>query len=690
MKVSIFKPQPAGAGGQAASRPKTGQSIRGKISGPIPIPTPTDDEFPMRNPGTGIATPLSAEDRERQLQTEAGHQTSAPFTQPEAVPTRNTDSVMAHSGSGSGSVTGSASGSGTGSAPTHQIPRGSPQSQRRTNPPSTLRHSVVSEATENTNNSKDKPQRKKSTLRGAFSKLFGRKKKTTSLSAPPERASTYNSPSQHRSDPSALAREPKKETDAKRAASLPITEYDRALRSHSVGPNDFSAIESARNSMHADATLSGRRRAATATGQLFGPRDGEIGGLSPRPASTHARGSRLFPMDEDPEEIGRAITSDVVGKRRSRSLSGIAGPQDDRADVRRRSDEIRYWRESYDPAFMSPTSSNAPDHDNDETGTPGAATQDAPPKTPLEPFNFGNMPHLNVMAGMKITAAASLETRIDTLEAKMRRAEKIITQLCNAAPGTRIQPDQFHRPPSSLPTPNRSTMTAVPGMQSSSSRHGSMCSRDSRASFLEGVRDNDSATQLTAPSVANRPTSDSTIRGAVSLPTISQGVSGPLTTEHYSTLLRLLEAERASRHSLEAQVRMLAQRLEAVAASTPKQRWASIHGEPPPTARSFGDVSAFDQQTPEYEYGNGHKNQPLMPEDSGIATRGLAGVDEDDYSETYATPREEQSHGYGAFGEELRDGDGDEDDEDGQRKKAARTLSLSQLTMGKPHPKAVI
>ncbi|KAG7133719.1 hypothetical protein HYQ45_008148 [Verticillium longisporum] len=687
MKVSIFKPQPAGAGGQAASRPKTGQSIRGKISGPIPIPTPTDDEFPMRNPGTGIATPLSTEDRERQLQTEAGHQTSAPFTQPEAVPTRNTDSVMAPSGSGS--VTGSASGSGTGSAHTHQIPRGSPQSQRRTNPPSTLRHSVVSEATENTNNGKDKPQRKKSTLRGAFSKLFGRRKKTTSLSAPPERASTYDSPSQHRSDPSALAREPKKETDAKRAASLPITEYDRALRSHSVGPNDFSAIESARNSMHVDATLSGRRRAATATGQLFGPRDGEIGGLSPRPASTHARGSRLFPMDEDPEEIGRAITSDVVGKRRSRSLSGIAGPQDDRADVRRRSDEIRYWRESYDPAFMSPTSSNAPDHDNDETGAAGAATQEAPPKTPLEPFNFGSMPHLNAMAGMKITAAASLETRIDTLEAKMRRAEKIITQLCNAAPGTRIQPDQFHRPPSSLPTPNRSTITAVQGMQSSS-RHGSMCSRDSSASFLEGVRDNDSATQLSAPSVANRPTSDSTIRGAVSLPTISQGVSGPLTTEHYSTLLRLLEAERASRHSLEAQVRMLAQRLEAVAASAPKQRWASIHGEPPPTARSFGHVSAFDQQTPEYEYGNGHKNHLLTPEDSGIATGGLAGVDEDDYSETYATPREEQSHGYGAFGEELRDGDEDEDDEDGQRKKAARTLSLSQLTMGKPHPKAVI
>ncbi|KAM0280750.1 hypothetical protein ACHAQH_003920 [Verticillium albo-atrum] len=425
MKVSLFKPQPAATGGQTASRPKTGQSIRGKISGPIPIPTPTDDEFPMRNPGTGIATPLSAEDRERQLQAEAANQANAPFTQSEPVQNRNTDSVVMPSGTGSG--TGSASGSGSAHTPS-VAPRGSPQSQRRTNPPSTLRHSVVSEATEITNNSKDKPQRKKSTLRGAFSKLFGRKKKTTSLSTPPERVSTYDSPSQHRSDPSALAREPKKETDSKRSASLPITEYDRALRSHSVGPNDFSAIESARNSMHADVSLSGRKRAATATGQLFGPRDAEIGGLSPRPASTHARGSRLFPMDEDPEEIGRAITSDVVGKRRSRSLGGIAGPQDDRAEGRRRSDEIRYWRESYDPAFMSPTSSNPPDHDNEESGAAAGGIQaemENPPKTPLEPFNFGNIPHLNAMAGMKITAAVSLETRIDTVEAKMRRVEKV-------------------------------------------------------------------------------------------------------------------------------------------------------------------------------------------------------------------------------------------------------------------------
>ncbi len=76
---------------------------------------------------------------------------------------------------------------------------------------------------------------------------------------------------------------------------LPITEFDRALRSHSVGPQDITAIESARNSIHTDATA-GRRRAATTTGRLFtyhAPRRGEPGewaGLSPRPASAYGRG----------------------------------------------------------------------------------------------------------------------------------------------------------------------------------------------------------------------------------------------------------------------------------------------------------------------------------------------------------------------------------------------------------------
>jgi hypothetical protein len=87
------------------------------------------------------------------------------------------------------------------------------------------------------------------------------------------------------------------------------------------------------------------------------------------------------------------------------------------------------------------------------------------------------------------------------------------------------------------------------------------------------------------------------------------------------------------------------------------------------------------------EKDNGHErsgshDRPFMPEDSGIVTGGGDGDDETP-SEDFATPREETSHGFGAFGEELRD-----DDSGGKRRKAARTLSLSQLTLGRMNPQA--
>jgi len=53
--------------------------------------------------------------------------------------------------------------------------------------------------------------------------------------------------------------------------------------------------------------------------------------------------------------------------------------------------------------------------------------------------------------------------------------------------------------------------------------------------------------------------------------------------------------------------------------------------------------------------------------------------------EDFQTPREEQTPlSFGAFGEELIPDDGDNGDtDDPKRKKAARTLSLSQLTLKK-------
>ena len=365
----------------------------------------------------------------------------------------------------------------------------------RTNPSNTLRYSTASGASgtasmgggtggtatsgENTANSSPKPHRKKSTLRGALSKLFGRKKMGMSLpSQGPhghqktdsymptiddhygdyekelERGPNHRSV---RSDPTVLSTA---RGEAQRSASLPISEFDRALRSHSVGPEEMVAIESARNSLTVDRVASitnmsnlsnlsnlshvasldgGRRRAATTTrvslypspslGQplqarrRFGNNSAEVlggaewTGLSPRPASAHGRGiSRLSSYSHsnghglsastsqvtpgpaadlaistshvsphlshmtstsmsarhDPSEIGRAITSDgleadtMAHRRRSRSLSGLAEISLDGVQARRRSDEIRYWRESYDPTYLSPLSSRHGDDEDED------------------------------------------------------------------------------------------------------------------------------------------------------------------------------------------------------------------------------------------------------------------------------------------------------------------------------------
>lgn len=447
------------------------------------------------------------------------------------------------------------------------------------------------------------------------------------------------------------------------------------------------AIESARNSMHADFSLGTRRRAATATSHLFRQRDGDFAGLSPRPASTHnVRASRSFHDDDhDPDEIGRAITSDIIGnKRRSRSLSGLEDAPDGRGTFRRRSDEIRYWRESYDPGYMSPISSGPPDHDQDGTGALSvemplpSEEPEQQAKTPLQPFDFGNMTpvHLKEMAGMKITQAASLETRVGTLEERTRKLEQRVGR-----PGGPQEASGRQEPPT-RPAP------AAPKHATRASSHytGSLHSRESQLSIEEPVP-LPQTTQLSVPPGKNRPNSGSTIKDdAAGVPPMGlHADGGPFTAEHYATLLALLEMERAARLTLEAQVRRLTQRLDALAPAGGAKRRSSVHLEPPPTARSFGNVSAWDHDDSDEENRRGTKNRAMAAEDSGIATGSITGLDDDDYSEHFTTPREENPYGYGvAIGDDLTD------DEEEKRRKAARTLSLSQLTLGRAHPKAVI
>lgn len=356
----------------------------------------------------------------------------------------------------------------------------------RANPSSSARYSMISATSEaggSTGSQNGPPQRKRSTLRSAIGRLLRRKKRDGSLSsvkeserqvAVGERQEQQQAPQQqHRSvslgvmrpDPLWLGEQPADDfvnqvppamraiadqdlQPGKRVTSMPISEFDRALRSHSIGPDDITAIESARNSIDALGTSMSRLRAVSGIqDRIVIPRSrGEDWeGLSPRPASTHARST-----DDDPNAIGRAITSDANGestyKRRSRSLSQL--DQILPGDERRRSDEIRYWRQSYvshdvsvgplSPLSSNPSGPNDGEAENyDGRRSMGAAdsSADRVPPTPPQPFVFGSTGAMNEMAGMKITQAATLDERFSYLETRMSKLERIVDQLCHSVPG---------------------------------------------------------------------------------------------------------------------------------------------------------------------------------------------------------------------------------------------------------------
>lgn len=581
-------------------------------------------------------------------------------------------------------------------------------------------------------------------------------------------------------DPTALTRG--KDADSKRSASLPVTDYDRALRSHSIGPDTITAIESARNSLQATGELGAspsRKRAATTGGRLFPPyhtsslrvgrasvEGGWASGLSPRPASTHARGGLVVPRElEDPSEIGRAITSDSGqgNKRRSRSLSGLndifaaagAGATDAPQTVRRRSDEIKYWRESYTQGFRSPVeveTDKEQDQDQDDTksgvvdeSTPHSPvdneqqTQQPPPRTPPQPFNFASF--AGDMGGMKITQAVSMDTRIGGLETRMARLERVVDQLCHTVPGfkTAITETSLSGPtsypgtarnPSSFSFAYTSNAappaipaiyhTAGPGLaisqDSADSRHStpdddsmhpsSHLSFGETQTYIGSLHPPSSSATAThslsttaAPAqppfcTSNRPTSTATVRGATSLPTLGRDADPSESSDYTAALVSQVEAERAARQDLEGQVAKLSQRLNTLSATM----YAMV--------RSDGGLAKARSQ--EQLMLQPPKQVDSVPVSRKQAT--LSAFDHDDEdrlteAEEFVTPGEERStlggYGVGVFGEPLMgdehlvedEADTTEDEtgaeDDSKRKKAARTLSLSQLTLGKRGGQAV-
>lgn len=381
---------------------------------------------------------------------------------------------------------------------------------------------------------------------------------------------------------------------------------------------------------------------------------GEMVGLTPRPASAHGKGSRLADTD-NPEDIGRAITSDNLAlRRRSRSLSQLPQVVGDQTEVRRRSAEIRYWRDSHEPEPETPREENdkashVDVEDDDNRVEPLSAPS---PLVPSQPLNFAPMPNL------QITETASLEDRIATLEARNEKLLKLVSQLFEVVPGV----DAYAEPPSTANGAPSSTLTATSSAAANSLLYRTTpndihpWSRQSDESFGDGHTFVGSTKLSTAPVPRPRPTSTTTVRGTVreatSLPTIPKEGSASFTADHYTTLKALIDTEVAARQALEAQVTKLNHRVNRM----------SRTAQGPDTGVNLrnGTLSMFDHDD----------------EDDELPTPSYDNYSE---SETYKTPHEELGgHDFEADPEEFH--------EEKFSKRAPRTMSLGQLTLNK-HPR---
>jgi hypothetical protein len=447
----------------------------------------------------------------------------------------------------------------------------------------------------------------------------------------------------------------------KRSVSLPINEFNRALRSHSPFAENFPLNNELLQNQSRD---SGgpigflRQRSATTSSRLYTPDKSAVyndwSGLAPRPASSHARASRAF-SEEDATAIGYAVTSGCHPHRRSRSLGHLKeAAREAERQARRRSDEIRYWRESYYQDPLSPVSFDKAESTRHEEDELKDVEQETVPEQP-QPFNFGLM---SEMAGMKITKAVGLEERVSSLENRVHRMEKTVSHkrrsvILQDAPKGRLARDRSSSQHGSrdqqqylLRKASRSSSHASQSRPSTTSTNGSREELSPPHTFITSPERTPQAVSYNRPINARPATA-----GADLLP--REGAA--LTLEHYTTLIALITQEQTARQRLEAQVMSLQKQLRTLQTSiSPAQSYPTPspeHGHGEPRVRS--ECSSFDNDDSSLEEGF-------------------------DNAEVYQTPSEEHTH----YGEEPF-----EDIEgvvvDGVSKKAPRTLSLSQLTLGK-------
>ncbi|CAL3962025.1 unnamed protein product [Diplocarpon coronariae] len=550
--MSRHRHGPGKRSADATARTSTASAVRGKRVSP-PFPSPQHgDESPLTASGTGTGTALPRH--------------------ADGTPTPRTSPAASEYDSPHPPARAVGDFSGTRPPPAAPVPRAS----RGPGPGSGV----------------EKSQKRKASVKSVLGRLFGRRRKS---SPPPGRAGPAEP---HRSDPSVRqSSTPGGASPPSRAAAGPIDEFNRALRSHSIVAEDLRPYTGPERERHRAAAAPGasphRTRRATTPSRIWlpDPRRGHgqdwSGGLSPRPASSHARGSTDGAGADAAPTARGAVTSRSVAQRRSRSHGELQDAARRRGVSRRRSDEIRYGRESHDPGLLSPMSSNRPE--TDEPVPDDGEDPHGEHVLPPEPFTFD-------LAGMKITQAASLEQRVQQLEGRVWHLERAVSRMRPDGPlqlpappergAARYRSRSGTRPATrqsaaSVPRPHRSrdplarSDVVDPSSQGSQLRSASRgSSRPSRPSTpthvspppdpiasASGVR-----AEWAPPGSARPLSTPATVRRMPSGP-LARPTEEPLTGGHYNALATMIVAEQRARQRLESMVLGLQQQIHTVLAA---------------------------------------------------------------------------------------------------------------------------
>ena len=277
----------------------------------------------------------------------------------------------------------------------------------------------------------------------------------------------------------------------------------------------------------------------------------------------------------DDANIGFAVTSGSNPRRRSRSADAFydASKAHRMSPIqwrqwRRRSDEIKYWRDSVaeSPALTSNFQHDeiVPEREAGETGITTDGTVDEEGNVIRGTFDFGVL-----ASSMQEQEQVSMEERVVTLEVKLVSLEYAISKIQAQPPSPAASTSQDLQP--TLETRKTSDDSEASGTSSLSEvlEKSHMSSIESQSTQPTTKSSNNSYQQRKPRPISNAPTIRP--RRATSSATSERERKArnrtsitSLTIDHYTTLIGLIRREQAARIRLEDQVSELQQQLMSI------------------------------------------------------------------------------------------------------------------------------